>query len=227
VVRLALVPAPGEGCRCTPANNASRVVPSHSGRAGVNAQRGLQRASRYARRARLDAARMAGAPPGGRVERERLGPGDRRCAGFQARTPAPVSWRGGQRRARRDQRRACLLHRHRGLGQLTRRCPPCRSVSARRRRIAVVRSEISKPRPGPPTVCCWTISCRDGADRFVAPRTLATCSPQQPAGHPRSMLRWQRRATMGQRCERRRRRAIGRSRSASPSCVDASLMGPC
>ena len=70
-------------------------------------------------------------------------------------------------------------------------------------------------------------SCRDGADRFVAPRTLATCSPPQPTGHRRRMLPWQRRATMGQRCERRRRRAIGRSRSASPSCVDASLMGPC
>jgi hypothetical protein len=88
-------------------------------------------------------------------------------------------------------------------------------------------SEISKPRLDPATVCCWTISCRDGADRFVAPRTLATCSPRQPTGHRRRTLPWQRRATMGQRCERRRRRAIGRSRSASPSCVDASLMGPC
>ncbi len=88
-------------------------------------------------------------------------------------------------------------------------------------------SEISKPRPDPPTVCCWTISCQDGADRFVAPRTLATCSPPQPTGHRRRMLPWQRRATMGQRCERRRRRAIGRSRSASPSCVDASSMDPC
>jgi hypothetical protein len=35
------------------------------------------------------------------------------------------------------------------------------------------------------------------------------------------------RATTAQRCGRRRRRAIGRSRSASPSCVNASLMGPC
>ena len=33
--------------------------------------------------------------------------------------------------------------------------------------------------------------------------------------------------TMAQGCEQRRSRAIGRSRSASPSCVDASLMGPC
>jgi hypothetical protein len=88
-------------------------------------------------------------------------------------------------------------------------------------------SEISKPRPDPLTVCCWTISCRDGADRFVAPRTLATCSPPQRTGHRRRILPLQRRATMAQRCERRRRRAIGRSRSASPSCVDASLMGPC
>ncbi len=88
-------------------------------------------------------------------------------------------------------------------------------------------SEISKPRPDPATVCCWTISCRDGAGRFVAPRTLATCSPPQPTGHRRRMLPWQRRATMRQRCERRRRRAIGRSRSASPSCADASSTGPC
>jgi hypothetical protein len=98
------------------------------------------------------------------------------------------------------------------------------SQEAKRRRRS---SEISKPRPDPPTVCCWTICCRDGADRFVAPRTLATCSPPQPTGHRRRMLPWQRRATMRQRCGRRRSRAIGRSRPASPSCVDASLMGPC
>lgn len=35
------------------------------------------------------------------------------------------------------------------------------------------------------------------------------------------------RATMGPRCERRRRRATGRSRSASPRCADASSTGPC
>ena len=122
------------GCRCTPAKYASRAVPSHSARAGVHNERRLQRASRYARRARLDAAGMAGAPPGGRVERERPGRGDRRCAGLQTRAPPPVSRRGGQRTARRDSRRACLLHRHRGLGQFARGCPPCRSVSARRRR---------------------------------------------------------------------------------------------
>ncbi len=105
---------------------------------GFITERRLQRASRYARRARLDAARMASAPPGGRVERERPGRGDRRCAGLQARTPPPVSRRGGQRTARRDSRRACLLHRRRGLGQFARGCPPCRSVSTRRRRIAAV-----------------------------------------------------------------------------------------
>src|SRR5438105_12873393 len=38
-------------------------------------------------------------------------------------------------------------------------------------------------RRDPPTVCCWTISCRDGAGRFVATRTLATCSPPQTTGH--------------------------------------------
>ena len=114
---------------------------------GFMTRRRLQRASRYARRARLDAARMAGAPPGGRVERERAGRGDRRCAGLQARTPPPVSRRGGQRTARRDSGRACLLHRHRGLGQFARGCPPCRSVSssqeANRSRPS---SEISKLR---------------------------------------------------------------------------------
>src|SRR6266566_3345973 len=49
------------------------------------------------RRARLDAAGMAGAPPGARVERERPVRGDRRCAGLQTRAPPPVSRRGGQR----------------------------------------------------------------------------------------------------------------------------------
>jgi hypothetical protein len=42
VVRLALVHAPGEGCRSTPANNASRAVPSHSARVGVHTERRLQ-----------------------------------------------------------------------------------------------------------------------------------------------------------------------------------------
>ena len=69
--------------------------------------------------------------------------------------------------------------------------------------------------------------CRDGADRFAPPPTLATCWRQQPTRRRQRMLPWQRRATMGQRCERPRRRAIVRSRAASPSCVDASLMGPC
>src|SRR5262249_58950752 len=83
--------------------------------------------------------------------------------------------------------------------------PPMRDVPQRQRSLEAKRSrpssEISKPPPGPPTVCCWTISCRDGADKCVAPRTLATCSPQPSTGHRRRMLPWQRRATMGQRCE--------------------------
>ena len=61
---------------------------------------------------------------------ERSRRGDRRCAGLQTRTPPPVSRRGGQRTARRDSRRACLLHRRRGLGQFARGCPPCRGGSA-------------------------------------------------------------------------------------------------
>jgi hypothetical protein len=36
---------------------------------------------------------------------------------------------------------------------------------------------------GPAYGVLLTISCRDGADRFVAPRTLATCSPQRPTSH--------------------------------------------
>ena len=83
VVQHALVHAPGEGCRSTPATAASRAVPSHSARAGVHDGGRLQRASRYARRARLDAARMARAPPGDRVERERPGRGDRRALAFR------------------------------------------------------------------------------------------------------------------------------------------------
>src|SRR4051794_20900644 len=39
----------------------------------------------------------------------------------------------GQRTARRDSRRACHVHGHRGLGQFARGCPPCRRVSSRRR----------------------------------------------------------------------------------------------
>src|SRR5499426_2516559 len=104
VVRLPLVYARGR-CRCTAAEYASRPVPSHSARAGVHHRRRLQRASRYARRAGLAATGMAGSPPGARVERERQGRGDRRCAGFPARTSPPVSRRGGQRTARRDSRR--------------------------------------------------------------------------------------------------------------------------
>jgi hypothetical protein len=53
--------------------------------AAADAQVQPQLAERYARRARLDAARMAGAPPGGRVERERPCRSDRRCAGLQTR----------------------------------------------------------------------------------------------------------------------------------------------
>ena len=44
---------------------------------------------------------------------------------------------------------------------------------------------------------------------------------------PTRMLSWQRRATTGRRCERRRRRAIARSRSVSTIYGDASLMDPC
>jgi hypothetical protein len=100
--------------------------------------------------------------------------------------------------------------------------PRLRWREANRRRPS---SEISKPRPDPRTACCWPICCRDGAGRFAPPRTLATCSPPPSTGRRRQMLRRPRRATMAQRCGQRRRRAIARSRRASPSCAAASSMG--
>jgi hypothetical protein len=54
---------------------------------------------------------MAGAPPGHRIDWERSGRGDRRCARLQRRTAPPLSRCGGQRTARRDSGRACLLYR--------------------------------------------------------------------------------------------------------------------
>ena len=132
----------------------------------------LQRASRYARRARLDAARMAGAPPGARVERERPGRGDRRCAGLQTRAPPPVSRRGGQRTARRDSE---------GLASYTGVAAWANSPADAHRAAAQLLQEANRSRPSsersptrrdPPTVCCWTISCRDGAGRFVATSDL-------------------------------------------------------
>ena len=71
-------------------------------------------------------------------ERKRPGRSDRRCAGIQTRTPPTVSRSRRQRTARRDSRRACLLHRHRGLGQFARGCTPCGSDGTRRRRSADV-----------------------------------------------------------------------------------------
>jgi hypothetical protein len=210
----------------TAASHASRIVPSHSARAGAHRSDDGFNEHLDTLEGRLDAARMASArravESSGSDRAEAIAmpwPSDANAAaGFR---------RGGQRTARRDSRRACLLHRHRRLGQFARGCSPCRSVGTRGGESQQSFVGNFEAASGPPTVCCWTISRRDGADRFVASRTSATCSAPQPTGHRRRMLPWQRRATMGQRCERRRRRAIGRSRSASPSCVGASLMGPC
>src|SRR5262245_17734553 len=49
---------------------------------------------------------MASAPPGGRIERERSGRGDRRCTGLQTRTPPPVP--GAADNERRDEIREGL-----------------------------------------------------------------------------------------------------------------------
>ena len=167
-------------------------------------------------------ARMASAPPGGRIERRDRVDAIADALAFrrERRRLSP----GAAANERRDEIREGLAS-YTGIAAWATSPADARRAAAsalaagnRSRRSSVISRRI----PAPATGCCSTTSCRDGANRFVAPRTSATCSPPPPASRRRPMLPWQRHATMARRCERRRRRAIGRSSSASPRCADAS-----
>ena len=141
-----------------------------------------------------------------------------------ARTPPPVS--GAADNERRDEsRRACLLHRHRGLGEFACGCPPSRSVSARGVEASCPSSETSKAHRDRLTVCCWTIPA-GMARQVVALRTLATCSAliNRPATTDVAVATARYDAATLRTAEEARDWA---HQVASPSCVDALLMGPC
>ena len=212
------------GCRRPPAEYAPRAVPSHPARArippGNDGSTSISTRSKGASRS----ARVARAPPSAwsRADDRAGAIADALAFRRERRRLFP----GAADNERRDEIREGLAS-YTGIAAWAdspadaRRAAALRWPGAKRRPS----SGISKPRPAPPTECCWTMSCRGGAGSFVAHRILATCSPQRRTGHRRRTLPRLRRATMVHAANGEKR-AIGRSGSASPSCANASLMGP-
>ena len=114
----ALVHAPGERCRCTPANDASRAVPSHSARAGVHARRATASTSISIRSKGASGCSSNGGRSAGRWSR----------AGATGPRRSPMRWPSGANAA------ACFPARRttNGATRFAKGLPPIRHRTARK-----------------------------------------------------------------------------------------------